>query len=340
MNYRKSTYKKIISFLLTAAGVVLISLLLLGAMEFKRSETWIQREIDARFTEAIHEEVELKMEGVYRHTSFTNNPATKKERIKKQTIITKDTTIIREREISDNKQLELIKSSQSYLLLVNRLRPDTLQQLFDAKLNENNIKARSFALVRYGDSAMMSADTTGYRVNYRVPVVKGGVFDEISYEGLLSYSSLAVFRLIPKTPLVVLFILELLILGLIVYMYRRLKLIRPDQIVKRGAFYYIGELILNTRTGELLSDRGKGKLPSQQLGILLMLIENENNLVLKDNIKNTYWSKTTRAEENMASTISKLRAELEKVGCTFNIPKIKGSDYYNLKYIDKESTLP
>ena len=264
MNYRKSTYKKIILFLLTLAGVVLISLLLLGGMEFKRSETRMQEEITVLFKEAIHEEVELKMKGVYQYTSFRSNPAPKKERIKKQTITTKDTTIIRGAQRSDNRQLEFIKSSQSYLLLVNRLRPDTLQQLFNSKIDKKNIKAHPYVLVRHSDNTMMNADTTGLRLNYRVPVVKGGVFDEISYEAFLSYSPIVVFRMMSKTALVFLFVLELLILSFVFYLYRRLK------------------------------------------------------------------------QENMASTISKLRNVLNSVGCTFNITKIKGSDYYKLDYVEKK----
>ena len=334
MNYRKSTYKKIISFLLTLAGVVLISLLLLGGIEFKRSETRMQEEITVLFKEAIHEEVELKMEGVYQYTSFTNNPAPKKERIKKQTITTKDTTIIREAQRSDNIQLELIKSSQSYLLLVNRLCPDTLQQLFDAKLNEKNIKAHPYVLVRHGNNTLMSADTTELRLNYRVPVVKGGVFDEISYEAFLSYSPIVVFRMMSKTALVFLFVLELLILSFVFYLYRRLKQVQPDKIVKRGKCYYIGETILDPFTMELFSNQGKQKLPSQMFGILMMFVENENNLVSKEVIIERYWSKNTRSEENMASMISKLRNVLNSVGCTFNITKIKGSDYYKLEYVD------
>ena len=153
----------------------------------------------------------------------------------------------------------------------------------------------------------MSADTTGLRLNYRVPVVKGGVFDEISYEALLSYPPSVVFNMMSKTALVFLFVLELLILSFVFYLYRRLKQVQPDKIVKSGKSYYIGETILNPLTGELLSNQGKQKLPSQMFGILMMLVENENNLVPKDVIIERYWSKNTRSEENMASTIFKLR---------------------------------
>lgn len=181
----------------------------------------------------------------------------------------------------------------------------------------------------------MSADTIGRRLNYRVPVVKGGVFDEISYEALLSYPPSVVFNMMSKTALVFLFVLELLILSFVFYLYRRLKQVQPDKIVKRGKRYYIGETILNPLTGELLSNQGKQKLPSQMFGILMMLVKNENNLVSKEVIIERYWSKNTRSEENMASMISKLRNVLNSVGCTFNITKIKGSDYYKLEYVEK-----
>ena len=66
----------------------------------------------------------------------------------------------------------------------------------------------------------------------------------------------------------------------------------------------------------------------------MMLVENENNLVSKEVIIERYWSKNTRSDENMASTISKLRNVLNSVGCTFNITK--RSDYYKLDYVEKK----
>ena len=253
MIYRKSTYRRIIVFFLVAAGVVLISLLGLGIAKFRISETKMRREITAQFLEAIREEVKLKMEGVYKSMRMTDDPAIKKERNKMQTIITEDTVITKETEVNDNMHDGFMRNSQSYLLLVGRLQPDTLQQLFDAKLRENNFKVCSFIVVRYENNAMISTDTAGYRVNYRTPVISGGVFDEIAYEGLLSYSPFTIIRLMPKTALVVLLIIELLVLGVAGYFFYQQKKIQPDKIVRKGKNYYIGKTIFNVCTKELIS---------------------------------------------------------------------------------------
>ena len=333
MIYSQSTYNRIIALLLVIAGLVVIVLLALGITEYRQSEAKMRRDTLLLLEQAISEEVRLKMEDVYVSVRMVSDPSVIKEKVKKQTIITQDTTFTKETEVSGDMDKELLKSSQSYLLHLNQLQPDTLQQRFDAKLDENGIKTRSIILVRHEHNAKMSGDTVGYRINYRTPIIQGGVFGEITYQGLLSYSSLAVFRLMPKNVIIVLLILEVLILGVVYYLYVGKRKIRPDKIVKKGRYYYIGETVLDTRKMELGVGKETIKLPKQQFDILLMFLGSDDYALDKSELKERFWSKSTRAKESMMSAINKLRNALKEVDCTFNITTKKWSDFYTLEYI-------
>ncbi|WP_158602651.1 helix-turn-helix domain-containing protein [Proteiniphilum sp. X52] len=337
MIYSRSTYNRIIALLLIIVGLVIIVLSIVLINGYNAAKTKMERDIPPLFEHAINEEVLLKMEGEYVSIHIVD-PFTTKERVRDQKIVTEDTTITKVAEVSGNTEKELLKGFQSYLLHVNRLKPDTLQQLFDKKLDEKGIKARSLILVCHGNNTELSEDTMGYRINSRTPIIKGGVFGEISYQGLVNYSPLTVFRLIPKNAIIALFILEVLILGVVYYLYLGKRKIRPDKIVKKGRYYYIGKTMLDTRKNELIGQKKITKIPNQPANILLMFLESDDYTLLKEEIKEKFWSdKYYTANRILMSTMSKLRNCLKEAGCTYNIHTKKGDGCYILKYMEKNA---
>jgi DNA-binding winged helix-turn-helix (wHTH) protein len=339
MIYGRSIYNRIMAFLLITAGLVLIALSLLGISEYRKSETKMKGDILLLLEQAISEEVRLKMEDIYVSVHMESNPSVLKEKVKKQTIITNDTTFAKEAEVSENMDMELLKGFQSYLLHVNRLQPDTLQRLFNVKLDENGIKACSYILVHHEYDSEMSGDTTGYPINYRIPVIKGGVFGEIAYEGLLHYSPFTVFRLMSKSMLIVLFTLEVLMLGVIIYLFVEKRKIKPDKIMKRGRYYYIGETIFDTRKNELIGQRREViPVTRKPAEMLLMFLKSDDHVVEKSVLKETLWpDKPYTTNHSLMSTINLVRNYLKDVGCAFSIITKKGDDYYILKYMQKDT---
>lgn len=339
MIYSKTTYKRIIVFLWIIAGLVFIVLSALGIVEYRISKAKMEREFPLLLEQAIKDEVDLKMNDVFMDIYMINDPYSKKEKVRKHTITMEDTTFAKEAQTEEDFNKYLLRNYQSYLLHVNRLQPDTLQQLFDTKLDENGIKARSFILVYHEHNTELSEDTMGYRINYRTPIIKGGVFGEITYQGLLNYSPLAVFRLMPKEAIISLLILEVLVLGVVYYLYVEKRKIKPDKIVKKGRYYYIGEVMFNTRKYELVGQKKKIiKVPHQPASILLMFLKSDDHILLKEEIKEKFWSdKHYTANRILMSTINKLRNCLKEADCTFNIHTKKGDDYYILKYMGKKA---
>ncbi|HCC86472.1 MAG: hypothetical protein XD81_0762 [Bacteroidetes bacterium 38_7] len=333
MIYNKSTYSRIILLFLILAGIILVVLLVLGMVEYRQYERKLREETSLLFEQAINDEVKLKMENEYVYINIVNDPSVTKENVRNQTIRTEDTIITREAKVEKDFSKFLMRNYQTYLLHVNRLQPDTLQQIFNAKLDENGIKARSFILVQHEYEPKMSGDTAGYRINYRTPVITGGIFNEITYQGLLSYSPLTVFRLMPKDAIITLLILEVLMLAIVHYLYIEKRKIRPDKIFKKGEHYYIGEIRLNTLTQVLVAEKKMIKLPKQQFDILLMFLESDEYAIDKNELMGKFWSKSTKAKESMVSAINKLRNYLKEAGCTFNIHTKKGGDCYILEYV-------
>lgn len=71
-----------------------------------------------------------------------------------------------------------------------------------------------------------SGDTTKLSTYYRMPVIKGGVFDEVDYEGFVYYSPFVVFKLMSKRILIVLLFIGILILGILVYLFIEKRIIK------------------------------------------------------------------------------------------------------------------
>lgn len=333
MIYSKTTYKRIIVFLWIIAGLVFIVLSALGIAEYRISKAKMEREFPLLLEQAIKDEVDLKMNDVFMDIYMINDPYSKKEKVRKHTITMEDTIFAKEVQIEEDLNKYLLRNYQSYLLHVNRLQPDTLQQLFDTKLDENGIKARSFILVYHEHNTELSEDTTGYRINYRTPVIKGGVYGEITYQGLLNYSPLAVFRLMPKEAIISLLILEVLMLGVVYYLYVEKRKIKPDKIVKKGRYYYIGETMLDTRKNELIGQKKITKIPNQPANILLMFLESDDYSLDKSELREELWPKINTASHRLMSAINKLRSCLKEVDCKFNIITTKGDNSYMLEYI-------
>ena len=330
-----STYSRINLYLMIAVGSILTLLSIFWIIEYRQSEDKLRQEISFMFIQSINEEIKLKMEGEFLFIHRKSDLTVGKRIIKKQTIITADTTITKESGVSGDMDVELLKTSQTYLLDQNRLQPDILQQIFDSKLKENGLKVSSVILVRYDDNTHTSGDTTQLRVSYRIPVLKGGVFGELAYEGLFHYSPFTVFRLMSKSMLIVLFILEVLMFGMIIYLFIDKRKIKSDKIVKRGKYYYIGKTIFDTHKCELIGQKREFvTLPKKPTEMLLMFLCSEEFKVEKNMLKNTLWvDNQYTANQNLMSTINKLRNYLKEADCTFNIVTKKGDEYYELKYV-------
>ncbi|MDI9605371.1 MAG: hypothetical protein QM305_08665 [Bacteroidota bacterium] len=255
MIFTGSTYKKVSLYLIIAAASVFLLLVVLGMVEYRESERELQQELSSLFQYSIQEQVRLNMEGeLVAMYPMINNPSSEKGKIKTQTVITEDTTITKEVKVGGDTRLELFKDSQTYLLLYKRLQPQELQQIFDSELQENGLKTTSVILIRHGNNIQTSGDTTRLASYYRVPPVIGGVFDEITYEGFVHYAPSVVLRWMPKRAIMALLFLEIVLLGAITYVVIEKRKIKPDKIVRKGQYYYLGKTIFDTRKCELIGE--------------------------------------------------------------------------------------
>ena len=306
----------------------------LGIIEYKESEYKLQQKLSSIFKQSIHEQVRLNMEEEFVAMHITNNQSSEKGAIRSQTVVTEDTTITKEAEVSGDMGLELFKDSQTYLLLQKRIKPQELQQIFDSNLQENGLKKASVVLIRHEHNIQISGDTMQLGSYYRIPVVKGGTFDEIDYEGFVNYSPFVVFKLMSKSILPVLLFIEILMLGVIAYLFIEKRKIKPDKIVKRGRYYYLGDTVFNAHKSELIGRKREIiALTKKPAEILLMFLRSDEHRVEKNTLKETLWADNQyTANQNLMSTINKLRNYLKEADCTFNIVTKKGDDYYELKY--------
>lgn len=339
MIYTKSIYSRITVLLMITALLLLIALLVIGITEYRKSEARMKREVSLLFEQAIYEEVNLKMSEEFVFIHKGKESSHKNNIIKTQKIVTADIIFTDEAEISNNVDLELIKSSQSYLLNKGRIQPDTLLQIFDSKLKENGINIASVILVKYDHNVLTSEDTTLFRADYRIPVIRGGIFGEIIYEGLIDYSPAIIFRSMSKSGIILLLTLVIIMLIAIFYQTIKKQKIKPDKIVKKGRFIYIGMSVFDARKNELIGQNKKvvqvTKMPAE---ILLMFLNNDDHIVEKNVLKETFWSESPlSANQSMTSAINKIRNCLKEVDCTFKIITKKGDDYYVLKYIQEET---
>ena len=332
----KSTYNKIIALLFLCAGLVLILLSILAFSEYRFTKIKMEAGLSSLFEQAIEEEVKLKMKDVPVFISM-KDPFSTNKNIGTQQFITKDTLITKEGGVPSSMGKELMKGSQSFLLHLNRLQPDTLQQLLEERLKESGIKAGTVIMIRYEHNTPISGDTTGYRINFRTPVIKGGIFDEITYQALLIYSPFTIFKLMPKNMLFMLLVLLPLMMGMIIYLYVKKKEIRPNRIIEKGRYYYIGETLFDTRKSELIGQSGEiVSITRQPADILLMFLENEEHVLYKKTLKDTLWPTSSSADSSMTNAIYKLRLNLKEAGCAFSITTRKGDGLYKLQIIEKE----
>lgn len=347
MHFSNSIYHRLITISILFAVFVLIAMIVFGIMEYRQSEMEMQKKVPLLFEHSISEEVKLKMEGVFVSINMTNDPAETKEKVREETIITEDTTITKEVGIDNDYNKQLLKTSQSYLLYMNRLHPDTLQQIFQSKLAKDGIRAHPLVLVKHGDISEISDDSMQYRICYRTPIVKGGSFEEITYESLLSYGPGTIIRLMPKKKYMVLFVLAGIALLFCYRMFvqkRKINLekiipdniipekIIPNRIIKNECRYHIGQTQFDTNKNELITGEKVINVPSQSAGLLLMFVESENHAVKKNAILEKYWPKSGTAYNNMTSSVNKLRALLKEADCDFSITTKKMGDHYTLKY--------
>jgi len=341
MFFTASTYRKVSLYLILAAAFVFLLLAILGMVEYRESERKLQQELSSLFQRSIQEQVKLNMEGEFVSMQVSENLSSKKRAIRPVTVITEDTTITKEAEVSGDKSLELFKASQTYLLLSKRLQPRELQQILDSVLQENGLKTTSVVLIRHGDNVQTSGDTTRLDAYYRVPPVKGGGYQEIDYEGFVHYAPSVVFQWMPKKTILVLLLLELILLGAIAYVVIEKRKIKPDKIVKKGRYYYLGKTIFDTRKRELIGAKHEvvdiTKKPAE---MLLMFLQNDEHIVEKNMLKAVMWPDNRyTADQNLMSTMNKLRSYLKEVNCAFSVVTKKGDNHYELKYSEDEKCL-
>jgi hypothetical protein len=338
MFFTDSTYRKIILYLIIAASSIFTLLAVLGTAEYKESEHKLQQNLSSVFEQSIHEQVRLNMEGEFQLVHISENQSLKKGTIRRQTVITEDTTITKEVEVRGDLELERFKGSQTYLFLRKRIQPQELQQIFDSELEENKLMCSSVVLIRHNQRTQTSGDTTNLSSYYRMPIVKGGVFDEIDYEGFVYYSPFVVFKLMSKRLLIILLFIEILMLGVTAYLFIEKRKIKPDKIVKRGKYYYLGKTIFDTRKCELIGQKGEivavTKQPSE---MLLMFLQSDEHVVRKNALKKILWPDNQyTADQNLMSAINKLRNYLKEMDCTFNLVTKKGDEYYELKHMQDD----
>ena len=341
MFFTASTYRKASLYLILAAACVFLLLAILGMVEYRESERKLQQELSSLFQRSIQEQVKLNMEGEFVAMHVGNKQSSGKRTIRPRTVITKDTTITKEAEVSGDTGLELFKNSQTYLLLCKRLQPRELQQILDSVLQEKGLKTASVVLIRHGDNIQTSGDTTRLGSYYRVLPVKGGAFQEISYGGFVHYSPSVVFQNMSKRAMGMLLLLELILLGAIAYVVIEKRKIKPDKIVKKGRYYYLGITIFDTRKRELIGAKHEvvdiTKKPAE---MLLMFLQNDEHIVEKNMLKAVMWPDNRyTADQNLMSTMNKLRSYLKEVNCAFSVVTKKGDDHYELKYSEDEKCL-
>ena len=338
MFFTDSTYRKIILYLIIAASSIFTLLAVLGTAEYKESEHKLQQNLSSVFEQSIHEQVRLNMEGEFVVMHSPKNSSIKKGTFRTQRVITEDTIITKEVEVSGDMGLDLFRGSQTYLFLRKRIQPQELQQIFDSELEENKLMCSSVVLIRHNQRTQTSGDTTNLSSYYRMPIVKGGVFDEIDYEGFVYYSPFVVFKLMSKRLLIILLFIEILMLGVTAYLFIEKRKIKPDKIVKRGKYYYLGKTIFDTRKCELIGQKGEivavTKQPSE---MLLMFLQSDEHVVRKNALKKILWPDNQyTADQNLMSAINKLRNYLKEMDCTFNLVTKKGDEYYELKHMQDD----
>jgi DNA-binding winged helix-turn-helix (wHTH) protein/Flp pilus assembly protein TadD len=84
-----------------------------------------------------------------------------------------------------------------------------------------------------------------------------------------------------------------------------------------GKIFQFGNFTLNTNEQTLSMDNQRLHLPTKEFEILLMLVENNGQLLTKDEIMKTIWAETFVEESNLAQYISRLRKILNAGGAEF-----------------------
>jgi DNA-binding winged helix-turn-helix (wHTH) protein len=339
MKYKISTYNWLILFSGAFGICILCTLFLIGVLEYLHARTEMKHEIFSSLEESIRDEAELKMKDVFQYVQILNDPEHKDKKMRRSTVVTEDTTITKEVKIEENFTKELLKNYQSYLLVADRLNPDTLRDIFHSKLNEKKIHTHPAILVSYNGKTKLEGDTVQWPVNYRTPVIKGGVFEEISYQGFIHYTPATAFLLMSKNALIALFVLEIILLVFLCRLIREKNKIAPDKIVKlRNHDYYIGLVYFDTKKMELFSKNKSVKLTNQTGKILLLFLQNDDYMVTKNEIQTKFWPTNSQssAYHNMTTAINKLRCFLKEIECSFIIDTKKGADYYVLTHINGE----
>lgn len=330
---KKSLYKKIKIYSMYISGILIVVLFIIGFVEYIISEKKMEQVLDEFFMEAIIEEVELKMQSVYKTTNITSVLNVNTEQAIIQTIITDDIMITNEISSCNNIDNEFLKIYQSYLLLVNRLQSETLQHLLDKKLKEKKIKSDIFVLMQYDNENKNYSDILRYNRSYHTPIIHAGIYDEITYQAFFKYSYFTIFKLMSKASIIIISIILVLILVVNIFFNFQYNKIQPNKIIKKEKIFYIGETIFNLSTKELISSERKIKLTKQSHDLLVMFLENENHTLNKKVLIEEFWADNhLSAENNMSNAIYKLRNCLKSSKCTFAIFTKKGDDYYTLKY--------
>lgn len=339
MIFTNSTYRKVSLYLIVAVSSVFLLLAVLGIVEYRESEYKLRQDLSSIFKQSIREQIKLQMTGEFVLIQNGRNQFSEKGAIKTQTVVTQDTTISKEAEVSGDFDIDFSKNSQTYLFLQKRLQPQELQHIFDSKLQENGVKKASVVLIGDNQHTQTGGDTAKLSAYYRLPVVKGGVYDEIFYEGFVSYSPLVVFQWMSKSRMLVLLFIEIGMLGVIAYLFIEKRKIKPDKIIKRGRYYYIGNAVFDTRKYELIGQNGERvTLTNKPAEVLLMFLQNDEHKVEKNVFKETLWpDNPITANQNLMSTINKLRNYLKDADCTFNVVTKKGDDYYDLKFMQNDT---
>lgn len=313
MNLQQKQIVKILRLTGITLALLVFIILFWGWQSYWRTEKMLQDSITPIFAEAVKEAVQLQV---------VNEPAL-------QGVIISVPTKTSEKLINESE----LYVSQQYKLLMKRVDADTINAVFQHKLQTKNKAIRSIVSVSLGnDHSSVSGDTLNCVIRYRTPIIRQEIFNEIRYRGIVCYPSSVIFNQMPKGGLYLLSFVAALLMALLAYLLAKKYCIRADSIVRhRNGTWNIGYTLFNPALGELKHEDKSVTLPAQQLKILQWLLEDENHRIEKSFLQETFWANSLTGYNSMTSSINRLRTYLNEVDCHFTVATQKGSDWYVLE---------
>lgn len=169
-------------------------------------------------------------------------------------------------------------------------------------------------------------------VSYRSPMLAKGVFREVRYQLYATYPFLINLYFIPKCLIAILFLQIIATLYLLI---STLLYSKKASITSSKIGFKIGNTELDLEKKLLIGNNGQiANLTQQQFKILSLFIENPNNLINKEYLKEVLWNNNYTADKSMWTAILRLRLILNDIQANFEIKNVS-KKYYILDFKDK-----